>query len=333
MASPATSAKSRIDRVTLDRGVSHIWLPNGQEIRVLWITLEGPIGAGKTELTKVFVPALEREYGADCVFYVAEPIDDLMASGLFQDYQRDPKTWAFEFQITCFDKRTDYFRAAWKAMEQKLMELHPTNTYRQKTVLLLSERSIMSDVCFMRVQHACGFVKEDSLQRYLAVNMKWRELYQGVRPGLVVYCRPGTQGDAVLDTCQARIRERNRDSEQELVTRAYNGKVLDAHDRVFGSGNVVFPAVFGQPEATVPVVCVDTTANYRDDAQVAQAKSAELLQHISDIFGSEHSPRNNMPALRSLTDAEKLEFRAIQSHPPVLDETPATVVVNLEDVD
>ena len=282
----SAAVKQIQSQVALDNGLVTVTLDNGQVVRVLWVTLEGPIGAGKTELTKVMVPALEKEYGSDAIFYVAEPIDELMATGLFQDYQHDPHRWAFEFQTTCFDMRTDYFRRAWDRMLLKLGEGSPLfdRNRKPKTVILLSERSIVSDVCFMKVQRACNHVSEDTLQRYLNLNSKWRELYKGARPGLVIYCRPGT-GDSLetLNVCQARIRERNREAEQELVTRGYNGMVLDAHNQVFGKDAVFFPSGFGQRELKIPVVSVDTTENYRDDERVALKKSGELLQHIRTI--------------------------------------------------
>jgi len=138
-------------------------LPDGQQANVLWVTLEGPIGAGKTELTKVLMPALRAEYGDNRVFFVAEPIDELLASGLFQDYQRDPVRWAFEFQIACFDLRTDYFRAAWEAMCAKVAATSAPQDAMHcgiKTVVMLSERSIVSDTCFMRVQYVYGHCSE-----------------------------------------------------------------------------------------------------------------------------------------------------------------------------
>ena len=285
----------------------------GEKARIFWVTLEGPIGAGKTELCKVsmsergiyrwltvplslpspgevLTPRLVDHFGTDRVFYVAEPIDELMQSGLFQDYQRDPKRWAFEFQTTFFNKRTDYFREAYDHMLSKLA----TTTVKQddengcKTAILFSERSIVSDTCFMRVQYECGHCTEDTLHRYLDLNAKWRELYRGVVPGLVVYCRAGTNPEGIIDLCQKRIRERKREAEEDLVTPEYNGLVLKEHDELFmpvHKGGCLVPGFYGKNLLSIPVVVVDTTENYRDDERVALKKSGELLERICESMG------------------------------------------------
>lgn len=269
--------------------VTYVELPGtgGQRARVFWITLEGPIGAGKSELCRVLVPRLEERFGTDRIFYVDEPIDELVESGLFQEYQRDPKRLAFEFQVTFFDKRTDYFRAAFSNMLHKLATTSVPQDESQgiKTAIMLSERSILSDTCFMRVQNECAHCSNATLDRYLGINKKWRELYHGVAPGLVIYCRAGTTTDAIVDLCQQRIRERKRPAEEELVTPLYNSIVLEQHDRVFLAYGGAFVVGFaGHPSLIVPVVVCDTTDNYRDDAGIATRKAAELLQHIRDAL-------------------------------------------------
>ena len=263
-----------------------VTLPGGGQARIFWVTLEGPIGAGKTELFKVLSPKLEEHFGKNRIFFVPEPIDELMSSGLFQDYQRDPNRHAFEFQVTFFDKRTDYFRAAYGSMLRVLASTRvPQDDEASgcKTAIMLSERSIVSDTCFMHVQAECGHVSRDSLGRYLNINTKWRELYHGMAPGLIVYCRAGTETASIVDLCQQRIRERKREAEEDLVTPEYNALVLQEHDRLFmGSGQAGFVVRgFGRhAPITIPVVVVDTTENYRDDARVAMKKSGELLDHI-----------------------------------------------------
>jgi deoxyadenosine/deoxycytidine kinase len=278
---------------------AHVHLPQqghtAQQARIFWVTLEGIIGAGKTELCKVLTPCLEEHFGKNRVFFVAEPIDELMSSGLFQAYQRAPQRWAFEFQTTFFHKRTMYFRAAYDAMLKTLASTWETqdryaNTDLHgderpctiKTAIMLSERSIVSDTCFMRVQYECGHVDQDSLDRYLDLNAMWRELYHGMVPGLIVYCRAGADQRAVIGLCQQRIRERKRESEEDLVTPEYNTIVLREHDRLFAGPASVFVAdgFAGLAPVAVPIVVVDTTENYRDDKRVALKKSSELLAQI-----------------------------------------------------
>jgi deoxyadenosine/deoxycytidine kinase len=276
-----------LDRLTSTSKATEVKLANGEVANVLWVTVEGPIGAGKTELMNILNKRLSEEFGFNRVFYVAEPIDALMQSGLFQRYQKDPSRWAYEFQTEMFDKRTDYWLAAWHLMLRMLMDTPCRQDGRhglggRKLAIMLSERSILSDTCFMHVQHEYGHCDEDTLKRYLSLNAKWRSLYKGCVPGLVVYCRAGTETESIVDLCQQRIKNRQREDEEKLVTPAYNRKVLQAHDALFGAENgmVLLPADIDHPWARIPVLTVDTTENYRDDPRVALKKSSEVLDRI-----------------------------------------------------
>ncbi len=133
-----------------------------------------------------------------------------MASGLFQRYQRDPERWCYQFQTTMFDKRTDYFLSTLKDVEAilRLSDEPQDAANGVKTAVIISERSIMSDICFMRVQRARGHCDKETLDSYLSLNAKWRGLYRGVSPGLVVYCRAGDETDTIVSTCQSRIKVR-----------------------------------------------------------------------------------------------------------------------------
>jgi len=268
--------------------------PRAEKARVFWVTLEGPIGAGKTELFRILGPRLEEQFGRDRIFFIPEPIAEMERSGLFQEYQRDPKRWAFEFQTTFFDKRTDYFRKAYDVMIQALVTSSvPQDTDNGcKTAILLSERSIVSDTCFMRVQYQCGHCSDATLNRYLSLNAKWRELYRGIVPGLIVYCRAGSDEQGIVALCQKRIKERARPTEEDLVTPEYNTLVLQEHERLFGTPdhNFIAQGFGGQSAVSIPVLIVDTTANYRDDARIALKKSGELMERIMIGLSSSPSP-------------------------------------------
>jgi deoxyadenosine/deoxycytidine kinase len=269
----------------------------GEAARVFWVTIEGPIGAGKTELTKVLLPRLDQEYGHNRVFFVPEPIDELLSSGLFQRYQRDPARWAYEFQTVFFNLRTKYFRAAWSLMCRTLATTAEPQDSAQgrKVAIMLSERSIVSDTCFMRVQYRCGHCEEDTLHNYLALNAMWRELYKGVAPGLIIYCRAGSETEGIVALCQERIRSRQREAEEDLVTPDYNRIVLDEHEKLFGAeaGPHFVAEGFGREPVAIPIIVVDTTENYRDDARVALQKSGELLDVIRQAAG-------NSPPIKAL---------------------------------
>jgi deoxyadenosine/deoxycytidine kinase len=255
--------------------------PN-QSVSVLWVDVEGVIGVGKSTLMGVLMPRLRKEFGENRVFEVPENVGELMRSNLFQKYCRKPKKYAYEFQTMFFHARTEDFLAQWARIEEDVAESTSPFDYIsddgvEKRVIILSERSILSDSIFMRVQFEQGHVKQRQLDNYAKLNGMWRSLYP-VAPGLVIYCR------AEIPLCQKRIVERHRDGEEALVTESYNTAVLEQHEKVFGNGATVARFHMGRDLDWffVPVVAFDTTENYRDDELVRLKKSTEILSHIKD---------------------------------------------------
>jgi deoxyadenosine/deoxycytidine kinase len=186
-----------------------------QEVEVLWVDIEGVIGVGKSTLMGILAPRLTREFGPNRVFLVPENVEELMKSQLFQKYCRKPKKYAYEFQTMFFDARTEDFLTQWARIEQEVAEtacpafdsvVDDTGVVR-KRVIILSERSILSDAIFMRVQFEEGHVKKRQLDNYKKLNSRWRTMYP-ICPGLVVYCH------ATIPLCQERIVERARDGEE-----------------------------------------------------------------------------------------------------------------------
>lgn len=238
---------------------------------VFWVSVEGPIGAGKTTLMNRLRDSLSVSYGHGNVVLLEENIDSLMESGLFQKYQKDPKRWAYLFQTKMFDLRTDEFLNTISKLHSSAMESWiPLLTIHQqsKRVVIITERSIMSGEVFMNVQQRQGNVDQTEYDTYMAMHTKWKQLYP-VHPSLVIYCTPGKESAQIVEVCQDRIRERARDAEEELVTRAYNTILLEEHERMFGGG--AFP---------VPVMRMDTTENYKTDERIALKKSGEVLDAI-----------------------------------------------------
>jgi deoxyadenosine/deoxycytidine kinase len=239
---------------------------------VFWVSVEGPIGAGKTTLMNRLQDSLSMRYGHGNVVLLEENIDSLMDSGLFQKYQKDPKRWAYLFQTKMFDLRTDEFLNTLEKLKRAFVEpwiplLAPHFADTQR-VIIITERSIMSGEVFMNVQQRQGNVDPTEYDTYMAMHAKWKRLYP-VHPSLVIYCTPGKESAQIVDVCQDRIRERARDAEEELVTRAYNTILLEEHERMFGGG--AFP---------VPVMRMDTTENYKTDERIALKKSGEVLEAI-----------------------------------------------------
>lgn len=243
---------------------------------VFWVSVEGPIGAGKSTLMARLQDTLGLFFGPANVVLLSENIDELLQSGLFQEYQKDPKRWAYLFQTKMFDFRTDEFLQALKPLQERAKQAQAQGPLLliqpQQRVVIITERSIMSGEVFMNVQQRQGNVNAHEYETYMAMHAKWKQLYP-VHPSLIIYCTPGTDSARIVDVCQERIRERARDAEEALVTRAYNTLLLEEHERMFGGG--AFP---------VPVMRVDTTENYKTDERIALKKSGEVLEAIKKYW-------------------------------------------------
>lgn len=243
-----------------------------------WVSVEGVIGAGKSELLKILLPRLRERYGELFVVHVPENVEALQETGLFQKFNNDPKRHAYRVQTMFFHTRTHEFLLKWEATITQL-SLLPIEHVDGRTVIILSERSIVTDTIFMRVNTILGNADESELADYLNLNKMWRRVYP-TTPRLFVYCKPAHDRSQSLATCDTRIHERQRDSEANLVTKDYNGVVYDEHVKVFEVGQCSIDAGSDAQTLCVPVVTLLSDENYRDDATVALNKSTEVLGHI-----------------------------------------------------
>lgn len=289
-------------------------------VDIFWVTIEGPIGAGKTELCNVLLPRLRETFGENRVFFVPENIDETMQSGLFQDFQRDPKRYAYQFQTVLFRTRTDDFLANWTRMLDVVGEtpdpihdaFHHTETIEaegwrhRRRVILVTERSILSDAIFMQIQNTLGNATDRELNDYMKLNAAWRLLYPA-KPNLVIYCRAGSTVEGIVSLCDKRIKERRREAEEVLVTPEYNRVLLEEHERVFNNPAMGSTARFHMGNQlrpfSVKVVLFDTTENYRDNKDVALKKSSEIISHIC--------AHSNTPSTTKETDGDDNPYMEI----------------------
>ena len=222
----------------------------GDNLSVFWASIEGPIGAGKSTLgAKLNEHLKTKGYN---VFYLSEYITPLMESGLFQDYCANPERFAYQFQTKMFHERTRQFLTLW----------HSSIQHTSGKVVIITERSIVSDTIFMHVQLDQGKCSQRELDDYLALNEMWRSLYP-VAPNLFIYCKPSGE---TANVCQGRIEERQRPGERVLVDVEYNKCVLKHHEKMFLQRE--------------DVLLFDSLPNYRDDESVAGAKCEEIHQKI-----------------------------------------------------
>lgn len=249
--------------------------------RVFWVDVEGIIGAGKTELMRILVPRLKEEFGVDYVMCVPEDVEVLLKSGLFQKYQQNPERFAYQFQTMFFHTRTMTFLTEWDKLCKRMSSLIEEGDH-EKTIVIVSERSILSDAVFMDVQYEQCNVTWDEWNDYRQLNAMWTRLYP-VRPGAIIYCRPGGSDQDIINEADRRIKERAREAEEKLVNKDYNGVVHAMHEAVFGKETYSYQ-VDGEGTKEIPVIHFDTTANYRDNADVALRASTNLSTQIAAII-------------------------------------------------
>jgi len=267
-------------------------------MEVFWVTIEGVIGAGKSTLIEKLLPRFKAIFGENRVFFVPEN-EELLKSQLFNDYCADPKRWAYQFQTVCFNRRTEDFQDCWDDILEKvahsLIEEGDYMNQRSKRLhrraVIISERSILTDGIFVKVQELYGTMTQREIEDYTRLNNQWTRGLYPIRPNLAILCLPA---ESTIDICQDRINERNRNdgAELKLVQKSYNKVVLDAHNLVLNSQGAK-PGTMSVAEFIIrerkgmhevfhlPVFHFDTTENYRDDETVADRKATEILGEIN----------------------------------------------------
>lgn len=262
----------------------------GIEYHVFWLVIDGPIGAGKTVLMNLALARLRDEYPLETILEVPENIDAMMESGLFQKAQLDPERYAYRVQTMWFQNRTEAFLEAWEALVAKL-EMSPPRIGRAATldpprIFVVSERSILSDPIFMHAQLRCAYSDQSEMDDYSKLHATWVRIYP-FKPHLILFCKPfGTPGGEKGETaaiCQARIKERNREAEQELVTVKYNQIVLDLYESYMDVARGGYLVTERGKLWRIPVIEFDTTMNYRDDHGVGRSASAHILRLVSSV--------------------------------------------------
>lgn len=283
-----------------DSQVQYVKLKKGLHIKVFWMSVEGVVGTGKTELLKIIIDQLVSIHGDQLVLCVPENIEELQErgtpfvspppqdltpcvyfKGIFQRCNSDPKKHAFHFQCMFFHTRTRMFQKLWRERVALLKERCNSVDLSGKTLYIVSERSIISDCIFAHVNHERGNLNDDEIVSYLSLNAMWKEMYP-IHPSLFLYCKTGYNREESINICDARIDERGRPSEKELVTPEYNGCVYDAHEDVFSEGTC-FIDMGDDKVYHVPVTQFCTKANYRDDDRIALKSSTDIWERILDF--------------------------------------------------
>lgn len=206
--------------------------------------MEGGVAGGKTTFLEKVLPHMTHK----CAI-VPEPVEEWEQSGVLKRSYED-NNFKFAAQCVFFSSRIRKFRSV----------------YRRDRKLYISERSPFSDKLFWNVN--CDN-DEDLHTAYMDMWKEWQRLLPISKPKLFIYLKTS------VDTCMARMHERNRDAES-TVSREYQAKIIAEHDRVFAGDLVSLP-----DGTVVPCIIIDGEQNYRDDEDIAKNIARQLDEALN----------------------------------------------------
>lgn len=227
--------------------------------RPVIVVVDGVIGAGKTTLIReCLLPALtERGWK---VTEVREPVDRWKKNGRLQQFYEDPNRRAYQFQTMAFHDRI-----------HECMETY--ERYGTSSDVFILERSIFTDILFMKMLLMSKTIDQTEYDDYLALWNMWDRVMP-FQPDLFVYLKPS------ITECMKRLRERNREGETG-VSEEYQSNLLKVHDQFLGKSSVKIGR-----NHYVPRLLLETNDNFRDCLDTKQRVSQEIANMIKTIMES-----------------------------------------------
>ena len=211
----------------------------------IWVSIEGLIGSGKSTYIKRMLPYLEAHFGKGSVAIVKEPVDDW--SEYLSKYATDPVRYSFLFQIYAFHTRQKEFN--------QVMQDNPSAT------IFISERSPLTDrYVFWDANSALYPLDRLEIDTYPLLWETWQKLYP-MSLSKMIYL------DLPLDTCESRIKERNRDSEVGSITIKYQELLRKKHEILF-------------EYTDIPYTVISSRVNYRDNEEITKNCAQQLINEI-----------------------------------------------------
>lgn len=242
------------------------------------LSVEGEIGAGKTELTSVLAAELAARDKNVCL--IQEPVEQWREVGILDKFYADPERYAYTFQTYAFASRI-------LSIADKVRANPSADVY-------ILERTPATDMVFMAAQGAATSPMEREM--YLT----WCSAFSlmlplDLRSAQVVYLRPS------IAACMERIAERRRGEEIREsdttgsadgaptkgsgVTVSYQETLRRAHEAFFlGLHAGDFPLLPECPFARENVFTVDPALADRD-FRAGKAARQPVVEHIIDTLG------------------------------------------------
>jgi len=188
-------------------------------------SIEGNIGAGKTTILEEIESLRNSKI---CI--VREPVDvwtlirDSTGENILEKFYKDPKKYAFAFQVLAFNTRLNTIKNAF----------NHSNNSENKYEVILCERSLHSDGhIFAKMLYDDGLIDEISYKIY---EKMYSEAIKEVSLSGVIYL------DIPPETCAERIVKRARDGE-ENITLDYLQRCHRYHSTWLNTESLEYPVI------------------------------------------------------------------------------------------
>jgi len=191
--SPMTESKLQPSMLELlvertKRGISAYIHPQPACTHKQIFTIEGEIGAGKTELAKQLAATLERRGHSVCL--VLEPVQQWKDVGILQEFYKDPTRFAYSFQTYVFATR--------------VLAIHEAVMAKPEASIYIFERSPVTDPVFMALQEVAPLERA----MYDTWCMSWLSMSAiDYSKATALYLRTSA------DVCMERVAKRAREGE------------------------------------------------------------------------------------------------------------------------
>ena len=192
-------------------------------------SIEGNIGSGKSSLID-FLKNTEPEFN---FYYLEEPVNvwneikDSTGVTILEKYYKDPKKYAFSFQMMAYITRLS-------SIKKKIGELPPNS-------ILFTERSVFTDrEIFAKMLYDSGNIEEIEYSIYL----RWFDEFKTINLDGIIYIQTNPE------LCHQRIDKRNRKGE-ESIPLSYLTECHNYHESWIN--NSIIPVLFidGYPEQSM----------------------------------------------------------------------------------
>jgi deoxyadenosine/deoxycytidine kinase len=218
-------------------------LPNMQHLETV-VSIQGNIGAGKTTFMADFERRLANASSMN-IISVNEPVNEWRVNryrngtkSILDLFYEDTNKNAFLFQVNAFNTR-----------QQAVINAMSTIDIKDKQVILLSERSMISDKLFCENLFRQGTISEEEWDVY-------NKFYQTVTSTLVKLEKVMIYLDVGYQTCYSRLVKRSRNEEMKIPIE-YLKSLEEMHEEMLlkfaaEPGNIIIriPWVESEPQST-----------------------------------------------------------------------------------